>query len=66
MTTISDILADELEFEFHAACEAFARARAAQRVKDTPAARQHVAESLASVNAVLDARNARHDALGRL
>ena len=55
MTTIlSTPATDDLEREFREACEEFARARASQRVKDTPSARRHVEESLALVNAALD------------
>ncbi len=59
MTSIlSAPVTDELEREFRSACEQLARARAACKVKDTPAARQRVADCLTLVNAVLDARNA--------
>lgn len=62
MTTICAPLTDGLELEFQMACEEFARARAARRIKDTPAARQRVTDALSTVNAVLDARNARRTA----
>lgn len=53
-TTMSALVTDRLEVEFRAACEEFARARACQRIKDTPAARRWVETSLAAVNATLD------------
>lgn len=45
---------EALELEFRVACEEFARARASQRTKDTPAARRQVEDRLAAVNATLD------------
>jgi hypothetical protein len=53
-TTVSAPAIEALEREFREACEEFARARASRRVKDTPAARRHVEESLALVDAALD------------
>lgn len=50
---------DSLELMFHAACEELAEARRAQRAKDTPAARDRVAECLTRLDGILDARNAR-------
>ena len=56
------ILTDALAEMFRAASEEFAHARQSQRTKDTPAARRHVAESLAALDAILDKRNALQDA----
>ena len=53
-----------LELDFRMACADLARAKAALRTKDSPAARARLSECAAAVDAILDLSNEAADRTG--
>jgi hypothetical protein len=51
-------LHESIELDFRLACADLAKARRAMVVKDTPAARARVSRCVATVDTILDLRNA--------